>query len=211
MLRLIHTSHKLNCLYLKVGVNHIQCISSSSGLICIIAIELCGNDICSVYSRISHSTILCNTYALTLGSYFVCYFKIFGVYKFCSIESTLSNVCGIAILSKLDACILTIVNHIQCISHSSRLISIIASEFCGNGICCFYSGISDSTILCNTYALTFGSYFVCYFKTIGVYKFGFIESTLSNVCSIANLGKMDASILTIVLYLLLVNLNSFLN
>ena len=70
----------------------------------------------------------------------------------------------------MDACILTIVNNIQCISSSSGLVSIIASEFCGNGICSFYSGISHSTIKCNTYALTFGSYFVCYFKTMGVYK-----------------------------------------
>ena len=31
------------------------------------------------------------------------------------------------------------VNHIQCISRSSGLISIIASEFCGNGIFSFYT------------------------------------------------------------------------
>ena len=185
-------------MYLKIGVNHIQCISRSSGLISIIASEFCGNGICSFYSGISHSTILCNTYALCFGSYFVCYFKTLGLYKFCSIESTLSNVCSIAILSKLDACILTIVNNIQCISSSSGLVSIIASEFCGNGICSFYSGISHSTILCNTYALCFGSYFICYFKTLGLYKFCSIESTIGKVCSIAILGKMDVCILAIV-------------
>ena len=111
--RLIHTSHKLNSSRLNVGVNHIQCISRSSGLICIIAIELCGNGICSIYSWISHSTILRNTYAPSCGSYFIYYPKTIGVYKFCSIESTLSNVCSITILGEMDACILAIVHDCQ--------------------------------------------------------------------------------------------------
>ena len=122
-----------------IRVNHIQRISSISGLISIIASEFCGNGIFRFYSGISHSTILCNIYALSFGSYFVCYFKTIGVYNFGSIESTLSNVCSIALLGKTDACILTIVNNIQCISSSSGLISIIASEFCGNGIFSFYT------------------------------------------------------------------------